>query len=217
MLANASSIGESGTPKHRLPSAERKAAIVKAAFELFAKNGFRGTTTREIAAAVGVSEPVLYQHFVTKRELYTAIIDKMIESGTAEDIRRLEDLGNGVEDRAFFTELAQHILRWYLQDTSRIRLLLFSALEGHELAELWQQRVSTRFLGFVEQYIARRAASGAFFVADPPVAARYFTGAVGQYGLMRALFQCPPPARTQDEVVDEFVTLFLQSIRAGSR
>jgi len=40
-------------PKHRMPSGERRAAIVNAAIKLFSQNGFRGTTTKQLAQAVG--------------------------------------------------------------------------------------------------------------------------------------------------------------------
>jgi AcrR family transcriptional regulator len=62
-------------PKSRLSSEERKRVIVEAAIQLFSERGFQGTTTRELAAAAGVTEPVLYQHFETKRDLYSALIE----------------------------------------------------------------------------------------------------------------------------------------------
>ncbi|MFM9597624.1 TetR/AcrR family transcriptional regulator, partial [Streptomyces scabiei] len=65
----------------RLSRAERRAAIIEAAIELFSEKGFRGTTTRELAQAVGVSEPVLYQHFATKKELYIAILSEKAVAG----------------------------------------------------------------------------------------------------------------------------------------
>ena len=54
---------------------DRRAAIVSAAISLFSEKGFSGTTTRELAARVHVTEPVLYQHFRAKRDLYRAIIE----------------------------------------------------------------------------------------------------------------------------------------------
>ena len=214
MLADASSSGDAVPQRHRLSSPERKAAIVKKAFELFSQSGFRGTTTRELAAAVGVSEPVLYQHFETKRDLYTAIIDEMISSVTTDEMHRLEEIGLAGESRAYFTALAHHILRWYLDDTSRIRLLIFSALEGHELADLWQQRVTKQIVGFIEQFIERRIADGDFVPVDPPTAARFFLGAMGHYGMMTAIFRCPYWEKDQQAVIDDYVTFFLRSMGA---
>lgn len=57
----------------RLPGGERKAAIIRAASRLFAAKGFAAATTRELAAAAGVSEALLYRHFPTKDALYAAI------------------------------------------------------------------------------------------------------------------------------------------------
>jgi AcrR family transcriptional regulator len=52
---------------------ERKRAIIKAALPLFARRGFAATTTRELAKAAGVSEPLLYKHFPGKEALYDEI------------------------------------------------------------------------------------------------------------------------------------------------
>ena len=64
-------------PVARLTGQERRAAIIDAAINCFAQNGFRGVTTRELAQSAGVSEPVLYDHFPSKRDLYNAIIEKI--------------------------------------------------------------------------------------------------------------------------------------------
>jgi TetR/AcrR family transcriptional regulator len=58
----------------RVSGEERRRQIIEAATTLFSRKGFRGTTTREIARAVGVSEAMLFKHFATKEELYAAII-----------------------------------------------------------------------------------------------------------------------------------------------
>src|SRR5215213_9622765 len=54
---------------------ERRHQIAEVAIRLFSERGFRGTTTKEIAQAAGVSEAIIFRHFATKEELYTAIID----------------------------------------------------------------------------------------------------------------------------------------------
>ena len=115
--------------------AVRRAAIVDAAIKLFSQNGFRGTTTKQLAQAVGVSEPVLYMHFATKSELYSAIIENLAERG--EQLRCSANCAGaeGLDDLGFFRQLAQLLMSWHQEDPSRIRLLLYSALDGHELSE----------------------------------------------------------------------------------
>src|SRR5215471_17185553 len=115
----------------RMKGDQRRAAIVAEAIRLFAEKGFRGATTRELAAALGVTEPVLYQHFKTKQELYTAIIETKAREGM-EKTGDLQRYLKGDNDRAFFGALAGLILDHYEQDPAYSRLLLFSALERHE-------------------------------------------------------------------------------------
>jgi len=57
----------------RLSAEERKLAIVMAALPLFARKGFAETTTKDLARAAGVSEPLLYRHFANKEALYLEI------------------------------------------------------------------------------------------------------------------------------------------------
>ena len=57
----------------RLDSDERRKAIVGAAVPLFARKGFAGTTTRELAEAAGISEALLFKHFPSKQSLYREI------------------------------------------------------------------------------------------------------------------------------------------------
>jgi AcrR family transcriptional regulator len=59
----------------RLPAEERRASVLHTACGLFAGRSFRGTTTADIAREAGVTEPVLYRHFASKRDLYLACLD----------------------------------------------------------------------------------------------------------------------------------------------
>jgi AcrR family transcriptional regulator len=61
----------------RMPAAERRLALIETAIRLFSEGSYRGTTTAEIARAAGVSEPILYRHFASKRDLYLASLDQV--------------------------------------------------------------------------------------------------------------------------------------------
>jgi AcrR family transcriptional regulator len=63
------------TTKPRLTAEERRAAVLECACSIFAKGSYRGTTTAEIARRAGVTEPILYRHFQSKRDLYLACLD----------------------------------------------------------------------------------------------------------------------------------------------
>jgi AcrR family transcriptional regulator len=62
--------------RQRLPVAERRALIVEAAGRLFGERGYDGTRLDDIAAAAGVTKPILYRHFDSKRDLYLALLDR---------------------------------------------------------------------------------------------------------------------------------------------
>lgn len=60
----------------RLPAEQRKAAVLDCACGIFSTGSYRGTTTAEIARQAGVTEPVLYRHFASKRDLYLAVLEE---------------------------------------------------------------------------------------------------------------------------------------------
>lgn len=61
----------------RLPAAERREQLLAIALVVFASQGFHGTSMNDVADAAGVTKPVLYQHFASKRELYLALLDEV--------------------------------------------------------------------------------------------------------------------------------------------
>ena len=67
----------------RMPAAERRLALIETAIALFTEGSYRGTTTADIARAAGVSEPILYRHFASKRDLYLAALDHVWELARA--------------------------------------------------------------------------------------------------------------------------------------
>ena len=62
--------------RQRLPPAERRAVIVEAAGPLFGARGYDGATLDDIAAAAGVTKPILYRHFDDKQGLYLALLER---------------------------------------------------------------------------------------------------------------------------------------------
>lgn len=192
----------------RMTSDERKASIVEAAVRLFSEKGFRGTTTRELAAAVGVTEPVLYEHFRTKRDLYSAIIESKASEGL-QTLAVLEQTHSASgDDTGFFTALGLQIVDWYTRDPSFVRLLLFSNLENHELKDLLHER-SREFFDTVGRYISLRISQGSMRSMDPELAARAYFGMVAHYALTGLIFEFAPLKATAKEIVDGMVTIFL--------
>ena len=202
-------------PVVRLTAQERRAAIIAAAISLFAEKGFRGVTTRELAQAVGVSEPVLYDHFPSKRDLYNAIIDSMIETSQASfGTEFLPGLEKAENDREFFIGLANAAIEWHERNPDLVRLFLFSALEGHELGDLFFFRHSSQFLKELAAHIHHRIESGHFRAVDPALAAYQFLGMVGHHGVVCALFKEGKLTTPREVVIESIVDMFLKGVQA---
>lgn len=75
----------------RKPAQERRREIVDAALRLVAQVGPERLTTRDIAAAVGISEAALFRHFATKDGLWAAVIGRLEERSVARWARILAE------------------------------------------------------------------------------------------------------------------------------
>jgi AcrR family transcriptional regulator len=95
------------TTVRRLPAAERRQALIETAIRVFSDGSYRGTTTAEIARAAGVSEPILYRHFSSKRELYLAALDHVWRRARESWEEALASTGNVAE--AFAAMGAGHV------------------------------------------------------------------------------------------------------------
>src|SRR3954453_12835554 len=173
----------------RMAGEERRMQILRIAVSLFSKRGFSGTTTREIANAAGISEAMVFRHFATKQELYTAILDHKACSDSGFDpFAVVADAVRRKDDRAVFEGLAFHALEHHETDPEFHRLLLHAALERHELAEMfWEQNVQPLYK-FLGEYIRARQADSAMIALEPGIVVRAFIGMVIHHSLNNTLW-----------------------------
>jgi AcrR family transcriptional regulator len=74
-----------------MAAADRRQHLVETAIRLFTDGSYHGTTTAEIARAAGVSEPILYRHFASKRDLYLAALEHVWAKTRAAWERKLDE------------------------------------------------------------------------------------------------------------------------------
>jgi TetR/AcrR family transcriptional regulator, transcriptional repressor of aconitase len=141
----------------RLDGDERRKAIVTAAVPLFARKGFAGTTTKELAEAAGISEGLLFRHFPSKKHLYGEILRLGCEGDPA-----LERLARLEASTATLVHMTHFMVRYFLLGAgvdrteldTRLRLVLHSFLEDGEYArELFEtifERVHPLFAASIE-------------------------------------------------------------------
>jgi AcrR family transcriptional regulator len=171
----------------RVSAEDRRQQILEVATQLFARQGFEGTTTRHIAQQAQVNEAILFRHFPTKDDLYWAVIEhKCTTSGGKSKLQ--EVLASGRSEREVFETIAEEYLRRRSDDPSMTRLLLFSALERHELSERFFRSHIAEYYETLAEYIRQRMAEGRFRKTDPLLAARSFVGMVVYHFLVQELF-----------------------------
>jgi AcrR family transcriptional regulator len=102
----------------RLPASARRRQLLDAALDAFATHGFHATSMNEVAEAAGVTKPVLYQHFGSKRALYSELLDDV--ATTLQDRIREATATGGPRSqveagfRAYFTFVAERRSRFTL-------------------------------------------------------------------------------------------------------
>ena len=184
---------------------------------LFARQGFEGTTTRQIAEVARVNEAIIFRHFPTKEDLYWAIIRrKCNNSGRAQMID--EKIAAGGTDLEIFSSIATHMLSRTRADENITRLLLFTALERHELSQAFFRNFVAQQYESLAGYIRGRVADGAFRHVDPTLAARSFLGMVVYHYLLQELFggkrQCDYDPETTGRMLAE---LWLRGMTVSSK
>jgi TetR/AcrR family transcriptional regulator, transcriptional repressor of aconitase len=147
----------------RLDSDERRKAIVAAALPLFARKGFGGTTTRELAEAASISEALLFKHFPSKKHLYGEILHLGCEGDPA-----LERLASLEPSTLTLVRMTHYMVRYFLQAGEadrgerewRLRLVLHSFLEDGEYARELFETIFGRVHPLFAASIAAAAAAG---------------------------------------------------------
>jgi AcrR family transcriptional regulator len=116
--------------RRRLTAPRRRRQLIDVALETFAQTGYTATTMEDIALAAGVTKPLLYQHFASKRSLYLELIDdvthrliEMLERAASSETALRRKVESGM--LAYF--------RFALENRSAMRML-FDAPPDEELA-----------------------------------------------------------------------------------
>lgn len=199
----------------RMAGDERREQILDVAMRTFSESGFRGTTTREIAQAAGVSEAMVFRHFANKDELYTAIIDrKACNKKMLDSLASLDEKMAAKDDYQVFYTMALNVLEHHKQDRDLMRLLLYSALESHTLAKMFFERFVTDMYNLLAGYVERRQKDGVFRDFEPRIAVRALMGMITHHSLNNNLWNQEQSLLkiSNQEAAHEFAVILLKGI-----
>jgi len=165
----------------------RKSQIIREAVRVFSEKGYDAATIRDIAEACGITEPAVYRHFESKEQVFDAVLESL-QSRTDvetefEDLEKEKDLGK------ILSSLASHIIRSASEDERIHRLLLHSALMGHEKAKRVYQVVRGGYVRFLQTQLDRLYEEGIIVKKNNLITARCFIGMVFDCALSTTLWK----------------------------
>src|SRR5215468_2996853 len=199
----------------RLSAQDRRQQILQVATGLFARQGFQGTTTRQIADGARVNEALLFRHFPSKDTLYWTIIEELCSvRGRRERVNAI--LKSGCDDLEVFTAIAREFLVRTSHDEELTRLLWFTALENHMLSERFFRTYVAVYYEALASYIQQRIGEGRFRDIDPLLSARGFLGMVVYHFLVQELFGGEKYQKFDPEAVAETLAgIWLNGMQNG--
>lgn len=206
-------------PAIRLDSDERRDAIVRASVPLFARKGFAGTTTREIAEAAGISEALVFKHFPSKQLLYAEIL-RWVGCQGDPALERLAALPASTGTLVFMVRFM--VGRFLLGSEAergelapRLRLVLNSWLEDGAYARQLFDSVGKRVIPYFEASLAAAEAAGDVVPVPGAPANRFW---FAQHVAATMAFAAMPPhgcisySGTAEEVAEGATVFILRGI-----
>lgn len=146
--------------------------ILKAAEKLFAKRGYGGTTTRDLAQAAGVAEGTLFRHFENKKAI-------LVEVATRGWMEILTDLLTELSEMASYKAVAQVMRKRMLSlnaNTDMLRVCFMEAQFHPELRDRIQADVIDKMTDVAEAFFQTAMDRGIYRKMNPRVVARIFLG-----------------------------------------
>ena len=154
------------------PESETRDRILKAALKLFARRGYDGTTTKELAEAAGVAEGTLFRHFETKKAI-------LVQVATDGWIEILTDLLTELSEMGSYKAVAQVMKRRmvHLQDNADLMRVCFMEVQFHEdLRDRIQTDVIEKMTDVAEVFFQTAMNQGVYRKMDARLVARVFLG-----------------------------------------
>jgi AcrR family transcriptional regulator len=152
--------------------AETQTRILKAARKLFARRGYDGTTTRDLAQEAGVAEGTLFRHFETKKAILVAV-------ATQGWIEILTDLLTELSEMASYKAIAQVMRKRMLnlhQNADLLRVCFMEAQFHPELCEQIQSEVIVKMTDVAEAFFETAMDQGIYRRMNPRIVAQIFLG-----------------------------------------
>ncbi len=199
--------------KSTSPDSETHDRILKAALKLFARRGYDGTTTKDLAEAAGVAEGTLFRHFETKKSI-------LVEVATNGWIEILTDLLTELSEMGSYKAVAQVMKRrmLHLQQNSDLLRVCFMEVQFHEdLRDRIQTDVIEKMTDVAEVFFQTAMDQGIYRKMDARLVARVFLGMFAISGFSQTTLTDPNATVVELKDMAEGISeIFLNGVLAKS-
>ena len=191
---------------------ERRASLIEAARALFSERGFHGTTTKQIAAAAGVTESLIFRHFETKETLYRAVIDDYVENSRRPDwYDNIRGFMAGNADAELIRALISFVIEAYRSYPVMQRLVLFAILEGYHQEADRACHLPKALQTQVITYLRRRQKEGFLQPMDPAAMFHIIFGMARSYAIGKYVYKLKEMHASDQEAVEAFTQFAIRA------
>jgi AcrR family transcriptional regulator len=198
---------------NRSPQAEveTRTRILKSALKLFARQGFDGTTTRDLAEHAGVAEGTLFRHFTNKKAI-------LIEVATQGWIEILTDLLTELSEMGSYKAVAQVMRRRMLhlhQNADMLKVCFMEAQFHPDLRDRIQAEVIDKMTDVAEAFFQTAMDQGIYRPMNPKLVARVFLGMFAVAGFSQDTIMGPESSPAEmKEMAEGLADIFLNGVLA---
>ncbi len=191
------------------PETETRTRILKSALKLFAKLGYDGTTTRDLAESAGIAEGTLFRHFPNKKAI-------LIEVATQGWVEILTDLLTELSEMGSYKAVAQVMRRRMLnlhKNADMLKVCFMEAQFHPELRDRIQLEVIDKMTDVAEVFFQSAMDQGIYRRMNPKIVARVFLGmfAVAGFSQDTIMGEGSSPAEMQ-EMAEGLADIFLNGV-----
>ena len=188
---------------------DTRSRILKAALHLFARQGYDGTTTRDLAAEAKVAEGTLFRHFTNKKAI-------LIEVATKGWVEILTDLLTELSEMGSYKAVAQVMRRrmFRMRENSDIMRVCFMEAQFHpELQEKIQSEVIEKMTDVAEAFFQTAMDRGIYRRTNPKIVAQVFLGMFAIAGFSENTIINPDASpQAMQEMAEGIADIFLNGV-----
>jgi AcrR family transcriptional regulator len=188
---------------------DTRTKILQAALQLFARQGYDGTTTKDLAKSAGVAEGTLFRHFANKKAI-------LIEVATAGWIDILTDLLTELSEMGSYKAVSQVMKRRMLhmrKNSDLMRVCFVEAQYHPELRESIQAEVITKMTEVAEAFFETAMEKGIYRQMNPKIVAQVFLGIFAIAGFSEQTIIDPNASpKAMQEMAEGISDIFLHGV-----